>query len=195
VSFRWQKEAARRDLSWNVPRVLNFDFLRGIKTMKVPFNKTALSVIAALLFLSPALAQQVSQAVEFETIAKYFNCGHIEKKNYVITNTEDWEMLWDKVVSTSYPRPQAPDVDFSKHSLIAVFQGNQSSSGYSISVERLVKRGSKLKVHVREVSPADACRVLLVLTQPFEIIKVDKIDDAARVRFKVKREITACRED
>src|SRR5215217_5740829 len=133
--------------------------------MKAPFTKTALSMIVTLLFLSPALGQPEGRAVEFETIAKYFNCGHIEKKNYVITNKEDWEVLWDKVVSNSYPTPQAPDVDFSKHSLIADFQGNQSSSGYSISVERLVKRGRNLKVHVREVSPADTCRVLLVLTQ------------------------------
>jgi hypothetical protein len=163
--------------------------------MKAPFNKLALSVLAALLFLSTALAQPESQAVEFETIAKYFNCGHTERKNYVITNKEDWEMLWDEVVSNSYPRPQAPDVDFSKHSLIAVFQGNQSSSGYSISVEKLVRRGKKLKVHVREVSPADACRVLLVITQPFEIILLDKLDEKESVRFKVKREITACQDD
>src|SRR5215216_3978859 len=162
--------------------------------MKAPFNKTALSIIATLLFLSPAFAQPESRAVGFETIAKFLNCGHLEKKNYVITNNEDWQMLWDKVVSNSYPSPQAPDVDFSKHSLIAVFQGNQSSSGYSISVERLVKRGGKLKVHVREVSPADTCRVLLVLTQPFEIIRIDKVGDAESVRFKVKREITACQE-
>jgi hypothetical protein len=165
------------------------------KSMKAPFTNVALAAIVSLFFLPHASAQSLSRSVEFETIAKYLNCGHLEKKNYVITNKEDWEQLWDKVVSHSYPRPQAPDVDFSKHSIIAVFQGNEPSSGYSISVNRLVKSSKKLKVYVREVSPADACRVLLVLTQPFQIIQIDKIEDAEKVVFKIKREVTECQED
>ena len=163
--------------------------------MKAPLKKIVLAAVVSLIFLSHATAQTLSQSVEFETIAKYVNCGHLEKKSYVITNREDWEGLWEKVVAYSYPRPQAPDIDFSKHSIIAVFQGNQSSSGYSISVTKLVKSSKKLKVHVREVSPADECRVLLVLTQPFEIIQTDRIEDAQKVVFKIKREITACPED
>ena len=161
--------------------------------MKAPIKKIVLAVILSLSFLSPSPAlSAASQPIDFETLVKYINCGHIEKNNYVITNKEDWEELWDKVVSRSFPRPAAPDVDFSKLSVIAVFQGNQSSSGYSISVTRLVKSSKKLKVHVREVSPSDACVVLLVITQPFEIILTDKIDYPEKVVFKVKHEITAC---
>lgn len=163
--------------------------------MKGPFIRIATFVITSLLLLSCASAQHANQPVGFETLAKYVMSGHTEKKNYVITSKEDWERLWDKVASNSYPRPAAPEVDFSKQSLIAVFQGSQPSSGYSISVERLVKSGKKLKVYVREVSPADECRVLLVLTQPFEIIRTDKIEDVDRVVFKVKQEITACAQD
>jgi hypothetical protein len=36
---------------------------------------------------------------------------------------------------------------------------------------------------------------LLVITQPFELIRTEKIEDADRVRFKVEREITACQQD
>lgn len=163
--------------------------------MKAPAIRIAQALIVQLLLLSSAPAQQANQPIEFETIAKYFSSGHNEKKNYVITNSEDWESLWDKVVSNSYPRPAAPEVDFSKHNLIAVFQGSQPSSGYSISVTRLAKSGKKLKVYVKEVQPADECRVLLVITQPFEIIQTDKIENAGRVVFKIKRQITACEQD
>ena len=162
--------------------------------MKAPF--TRIIPVAVLLFtLSPALAQQANRHVEFETIAKYLTGGHAEKKNYVITNREDWERLWDKVGSNSHPRPPAPEVDFSKYDLIAVFQGDQPSSGYSISVTRLVRSGKRLKVYVREILPADECRVLLVITQPFEIIQTDKIENADRVVFKVRPEVTACQQD
>ena len=163
--------------------------------MKAPLKNIFLAATASLILLSTATAQTLSQSVEFETIAKYVNCGHLEKKSYVIANREDWQNLWEKVVAYSYPRPQAPEIDFSKHSVIAVFQGNQSSSGYSISITKLVRSSKKLKVHVREVSPSDECRVLLVLTQPFEIIQTDKIEDSEKVVFKIKREITACPED
>ncbi|HVG21172.1 MAG TPA: protease complex subunit PrcB family protein [Blastocatellia bacterium] len=163
--------------------------------MKAPIAGIAPLIVASLLLASPAPALHVNQPVEFETIAKYLACGHAEKKNYVIANKEDWERLWEKVTSNSYPRPAAPDVDFSKQDLIAVFQGVQPSSGYSISVTRLVKSGKKLKVYVREVSPGDECRVLLVITQPFEIIRTDKIEGVEKVVFKVKREVTACQQD
>ena len=160
--------------------------------MKAPFIRIVPLVMVSLLLLSSASARHMNQPVEFETLAKFFLSGHTEKKNYVITSKEDWESLWDRVVSRSHPRPAAPEVDFSKHSLIAVFQGNQPSSGYSISVYRLVKSGKKLKIFVREVLPADECVVMLVITQPFEIILTDKIEDVDRVVFKVKQDITAC---
>jgi hypothetical protein len=163
--------------------------------MKALFIKIALVMIVLLSLLSPAMAQQLKHSVEFEAIAKYLSSGHIEKKNYVITNREDWQRLWEKVVAYSYPRPTAPEIDFSKHDLIAVFQGNQPSSGYSISVTKLIRSGKKLKVYVREVLPGDECRVLLVLTQPFEIIQTDKVADADRVVFKIKPEITVCEQD
>jgi PrcB C-terminal len=165
------------------------------KLMKALFSRITPAVFVLMILLSPAKAQQMNHRIEFETIAKYLSSGHVEKKNYVITNKEDWERLWEKVVAYSYPRPAAPEVDFSKHDLIAVFQGNQPSSGYSISVTKLVRSGKKLKVYVREVLPGDECRVLLVLTQPFEIIQTDKLEDAGRVVFKLKPEITVCEQD
>jgi hypothetical protein len=163
--------------------------------MKAPFIGIIPIAIVSLLLSSSASAQNVNQPVEFETIAKYLMSGHAERKNYVITNKEDWERLWDKVVSNSYPRPAAPDVDFSKQDLIAVFQGNQPSSGYSISVTGLTRSGKRLKIYVREVLPGDECRVLLVITQPFEIIRTGKIEHADRVKFKVERVVTACEQD
>src|SRR5215210_7471130 len=102
--------------------------------MKAPLIRTLPLVIVSLLLSPQASARRMNQPVEFETLAKFFMSGHTEKKNYVITSKEDWETLWDKVVSRSNPRPAAPEVDLSKHSLVAVFQGNQPSSGYSISV-------------------------------------------------------------
>jgi len=153
----------------------------------------SISLIALLFLLSTAaMGQELERKAEFETIAKNFASGHPEKMSYVVTTREEWEMLWDAALSNSYPRPPAPEIDFNEHSIIAVFQGNQPSSGYDISITKLVKSGKKLKVHVKEVSPDLPCKVILVITQPFQIIQTEKISDASKVRFKVKSKITRC---
>ena len=152
-----------------------------------------MSLLALLFSLSTdARGQEVERKVEFETIAKSFASGHSEKVSYVVTTREEWETLWNATLSNTYPRPAAPEIDFNEHSIIAVFQGSQPSSGYDISITKLVKSGKKLKVHVKEVSPDLPCKVILVITQPFQIIQTEKITDASKVRFKVKSKITRC---
>ena len=164
--------------------------------MKSPLGKAIpFSIgLAAFLFLMSAGAtgQEMERKAEFETIAKSFACGHADKMNYVVTTKEEWEKLWDAAVSNTFPRPPAPEIDFTQRSIIAVFQGNQPSSGYDISITKLVKTSRKLKVHVKEVSPDLPCKVLLLITQPFQIIETEKIADPAKVKFIVKQKITHC---
>lgn len=163
--------------------------------MKSPIRKTkAASFSITLLFLlsTGAMGQEPERKAEFETIAKSFASGHSEKMSYVVTTRQEWEALWDAALANTYPRPPAPEIDFTEHSVIAVFQGNQPSSGYDISVTKVVMSGKKMKVHVKEVSPDLPCKVLLVITQPFQIIQTEKIADANKVRFKVKSKITRC---
>jgi hypothetical protein len=164
--------------------------------MKRPLHKAATfsgSLMALLFLLSTgAMGQELERKAEFETVTKSFASGHPDKANYVVTTREEWERLWDAALSNTYPRPPAPAVDFAQHSIIAVFQGNQPSSGYDISVTKIEKSGKKLKVHVKEVSPDLPCKVLLVITQPFQIIQTEKVDDAAKVKFKIKPTITRC---
>ncbi|HKP88090.1 MAG TPA: protease complex subunit PrcB family protein [Blastocatellia bacterium] len=164
--------------------------------MKSPLAKAAsLSIsLAAFLLLLPASArgQEQERKAEFETIAKSFACGHAGKTNYVVTTREEWEKVWSAAHANAYPIPPAPEVDFAGRSIIAVFQGDQPSSGYDISVTKLVRSGKKLKVHVREVSPDLPCKVLLVITQPFQIILTEKIDHPEKVKFKTKQELKLC---
>jgi hypothetical protein len=95
-------------------------------------------------------------------------------------------------MSNTFPLPPAPEIDFDRHSLIAVFQGQQPSSGYSISVSRLIKSGRKLKVKVREVIPQDSCVVLMVITDPVHIILTERIENPDRVSFRIQQQLTEC---
>ncbi|MGA9771161.1 MAG: protease complex subunit PrcB family protein [Blastocatellia bacterium] len=162
--------------------------------MKAPVRSSFCVSLVALFFLlsTAARGQELERKADFETISKNFASGQAEKMSYVVTTRDEWERLWDATLSNAYPRPPAPEIDFTNHSIIAVFQGNQPSSGYDISISKVVKSGRKLKVYVKEVSPDLPCKVILVITQPFQIIQTEKIDDAGKVRFKVKSKITRC---
>jgi protease stability complex PrcB-like protein len=164
--------------------------------MKSPLCKVisfSISLTAALLLMSAGVrGQEQQRKAEFETIAKNFACGHAAKANYVVTTREEWEKVWNAAYANSYPIPPAPDVDFAEHSIIAVFQGNQPSAGYDISITKLVRSGKKLKIHVRELAPDLPCKVLLVITQPFQIIQTEKIDRPEKVKFVVKQTLKLC---
>ena len=164
--------------------------------MKSPFAYSfSISIAAAALFLFlPAVArsQEPARKAEFETVAKNFACGHTARMNYVATTREEWEQIWRALNANSYPVPPAPEVDFSQRSIIAVFQGNQPSSGYDISITKLVRSGNKNKAHVREVIPDMPCKVLLVITQPFHIIQTEKIEHPEKVKFVMKQTLKLC---
>lgn len=154
--------------------------------------------IVALLFLllaqlpPVASAQQPSREIDFETIFKSFSSGHVEPARYIITDREQWEAVWRLTMSNGFPIPAAPEIDFEQHSVIAVFQGNQPSSGYSISITKVVKTGKNIKVHVKEVVPEDSCTVMMVLTQPAHIVVTDKIRHPDRVSFREKLHLKRC---
>lgn len=166
--------------------------------MKSPVRKAkaasfSISLMALLFLLSTAaMGQEVERKTEFETIAKSFASGHSERTSYVVTTREEWETIWDAALANTFPRPPAPEIDFNEHSIIAVFQGNQPSSGYDISITKVMMSGKKMKIYVKEVLPDLPCKVLLVITQPFQIIQTEKIADASKVKFKVKSKITRC---
>lgn len=163
--------------------------------MKSPLSKAfyfSFSLAAALVLLSATAQGQQARKVEFETIAKSFACGHASKTNYVVTTKEEWESVWNAAYANTYPAPPAPDLDFNRHSIIAVFQGFQPSSGYDISVTKLAKSGKRLKIHVKEVVPDMPCKVLLVITQPFQIIQTQKINHPEKVKFVMKQDLKLC---
>jgi hypothetical protein len=146
----------------------------------------------ALIAVAPAPAQEPSRKADFETVLKHFNSGHRERGNFVITSREEWESVWRATMSNAFPVPPAPEIDFDRHSLIAVFQGEKPSSGYSISISKLMKSGRKFKVKVKEVIPQDSCFVLMVITNPVHIILTERIESPERVTFRIQQQFTEC---
>ncbi len=98
----------------------------------------------------------------------YGTQSEIKKRtNYLITSEEGLAKLW-KLVQTNVPEPK---VDFTTHSVIAVFAGQKPTGGYSITVKK-IEDGEKRNVVVTLTSPGADCIVTQIITEPYQIVTV-----------------------
>lgn len=157
-----------------------------------------LGVLCVPAILFPTLscpsvfAQQLERRASFETLIKNYTCGHSGRATYIVTNPDQWATVWSMAMSNMYPEPPPPIIDFTSQSVIAVFEGDQPSSDYSIAVKKLIRSGKSLKVVIEEKTPSDECKVLLVITQPVHIVVTERIPDPDRVSFKLRQRVKNC---
>ncbi len=109
------------------------------------------------------------------------HCGITEQKHMVITDPKDWAELWKRVHRGKIPIPEVPTIDFNKNMVLAVFMGQKPTSGYAIQITEISRTNGEVVVKVKEVTPPKGAILLQVLTQPFHIVVVPKVE--AQVRF------------
>lgn len=97
----------------------------------------------------------------------------IEKQNLIVTSSEEWKDLLNKInavnkVSDSFSET---DIDFSKYTVLAVFDEVKNSGGYSLN---LVIQETKDKILVEVLRKSPDGIATSVMTQPYYIVKVPK---------------------
>jgi len=108
----------------------------------------------------------------------------------VINNETDWQAVWVKIFSNQSEKPPLPEVDFSRRTIVAVFQGDQPTGGYEISIQDIVESENSFEVAVKAFSPGSRCVVEGKVTRPFDIVEIEKIEK--QVVFHVKHKIRDC---
>ncbi len=140
-----------------------------------------------------AHAQQPQTILPFKTLAKHSQCEPPQRKEYVIRTQADWEKLYQQVYGERLSAKAARSdsallkIDFAKQMIIAVFQGQKPSGGYSIEITKLVRNGKRLEVFIEEKSPGKNCFTTQVITHPHHLIVTEKCD--RKVVF-TRRQIT-----
>ncbi|MCS7186445.1 MAG: alkaline phosphatase family protein [Armatimonadetes bacterium] len=107
--------------------------------------------------------------------------GVTEPKRIVITNAREWEELWKQVHKGKILIPNIPTVDFNKNMVVAAFMGQKPTSGYAIQITEVTHSNGEIVVKLKETKPPKGAIVLQVLTQPFHIVVVSKVE--GKVRF------------
>jgi hypothetical protein len=106
------------------------------------------------------------------------------KKEMTAANQDDYLKIMNEVYANLDQMPQIPEVDFTKNDVVAVFMGAKTTGGYSINVDKVIKRKDALTVAVNETSPAANCVVTQAITQPFQVIKIPKTKQKIVYVFK-----------
>ena len=121
----------------------------------------------------------LGKQVNFETVSKeesYNVSGHNAKKDYVIKDVSQWRNLWSNIYSARTPQPDLPNINFDNEMIIAVFQGGQSSGGYSIKITKIIENNNSLEVFVKETSKAPGDMATQSFTNPSHVVKTRRVD-------------------
>jgi len=131
-----------------------------------------------------AVPQEIPHQIPLRTLAKGTYSGVRERLEVVIKTEEAWQVLWQQHIAGVEPRPEIPMADFSRQMVVAVFMGEQRTSGGTVEVLEATQEGTALVVQIRE-TPAPAGSVgLPVLTQPFHFALLPRSELAVKFDWR-----------
>ena len=160
--------------------MLNYINIRSQK-VSVNLNKQflAIGIVAAIfavaLLSPPQTKQETGSEISFETIAKGEHSAYTDATQMVINQQFVFSDLWKKMHAIYSEIPNEPQIDFSSSTAIAVFMGQKNTGGYSIEIVKILDAGDNVVVYVKETKPWPGSIVTQALTQPYHIVKTEKL--------------------
>lgn len=134
--------------------------------------------LAASLVAAACASASPDAEHPFETVVSQTQSGLAERRREVVRDAAAWARVWAEIQSSVVPAPPLPAVDFAREMLVVVASGTRPSGGYAIKVRSVATRGDKLEVAVHEDCPAPGAMVIMVLTQPVEVVRVQALAQA-----------------
>jgi hypothetical protein len=129
----------------------------------------------AALVVSLAL-QAAPQPVQ--SIAREMMSRVDEPKQAVARTQAEWIALWRQHAGDT----QAPAVDFSTRTVVAVFLGTRSTAGYTVDITGTRQASGVVTVEWRERRPDRDAITAQVLTSPMQAVTIPKF--AGEIRFE-----------
>ncbi len=93
----------------------------------------------------------------------------LERGNYIINSQSEWDTIFSDAAVE-------PSVDFENQTAIAVVMGQKPSGGYAINLQQIKVTDEKIEFMVKEKAPGKNCVVPLALTNPYQIIAIEKTE-------------------
>lgn len=136
-------------------------------------RKTVLVLLLffAVLSAPPSVFAVDGTAVPFRQLAAGRYGGGTHKRCLIVEDQERWGSLWQEITGSA---ERTPVVDFNTDAVVVVFQGMQTSGGYSIAVEAVIERPESVAVMVREREPGPKSLVTTAFSSPWEAVAISR---------------------
>ena len=121
--------------------------------------------------------------VDYQVLLEGDVGGQIESDVLPITNDVELNALYATLNATIEPAHEIPDIDFTKTQLIAIFMGEKTSSGFHVEVEKITESKTHIILRYKENGPKPTDMVANVMTQPFCVIKLPKVDKPLKIEL------------
>lgn len=118
------------------------------------------------ILVALVLMQQIPVAVT--TVAQGEYSGVEEPQQVVVRTSEEWRKLWREHAGDE----AAPEVDFTREMVAAVFAGTRPTGGYSVEIVSATRGGDTVTFEYREQRPSPDALLTQALTSPFHIVRV-----------------------
>ncbi|TYA92201.1 protease complex subunit PrcB family protein [Seonamhaeicola marinus] len=143
--------------------------------------KRSLFLILLPLFVLSCDSNETSENIKVDStlISKGNLYGNgqenIDKQNIVLENQSSWNSLISKMdtVNNESDNFSETDIDFSKYTVIAVFEDIKANGGHALELN-ITSNSQTILVEVINTSPKG--NATTVITQPYHIVKISKND-------------------
>ena len=138
--------------------------------------KVVISVLLAV-----ALQAAAGQPA-MKTIDKGLDSAIDDARQVVVRTPADWAKLWQ---THSFERAR-PNIDFSKEMVLGVFLGSRPTAGFTVDIVGTRQESGTLIVEYRETRPSADRASAQILTSPYHLVSVPRVDGDVKFEPAVK---------
>ncbi|HKI55663.1 MAG TPA: protease complex subunit PrcB family protein [Trueperaceae bacterium] len=125
------------------------------------------------LATATAAAQGSSQQVPWEVLAHGQHAVGFDKPQYdLVTSQDQLTNLWYQAYGTQLQVPSVPQLDFSRETVVAIFEGKKPTGGYGLEVRGVTIQNGELYIDLVETSPSAGAITTQAITSPWLILHV-----------------------
>ena len=114
-----------------------------------------------------------AQQVAWEVLAQGQQAIGFDKPQYILVSSQDQlTNLWYKAYGSKLTMPPVPTIDFSRETVLAVFDGQKPTGGYGLDVRGVTVENGELYVDLVHTQPQAGAVTTQALTSPWVLIHV-----------------------
>lgn len=103
------------------------------------------------------------------------NTGLTVPTERVVTNAEDWRVVWSKVYQNIDPPPAVPEIDFSKEVVVVVGIGGRSNGGYQLQINTVRDLGAAVEISSSTRVSGNQCAKATAENAPVQMVRMPKV--------------------